>query len=97
LPQRFEVPEHLRRVNPFGRYPTPLPTNSDRRASLTSQCFNISIRNSGFPVKRPHHAKSDLKITQALPAVEEWNEDQIAVRPDGFAAMAPTLWPLLLP
>jgi len=65
--------------------------------TLLDKRINISVRNSGFPVKRPHYAKSELKITQALTAFEEWNEDQIAVRQDGFAAMAPTLWPILLP
>lgn len=98
-PSKVHV-EHIYPQKPIGgqKWPThERVLNRMGNLTLLDKRINIGIRNGGFPAKRLHYAKSELKITQTLTAFEDWNEDRIAVRQDGFAAMAPTLWPIILP
>ena len=79
---------------PLGLGPTRIFAEA---ATLLDKRINVGIRNGSFPVKRPHYAKSELNVTRSLSAFEDWSEDRIAVRQNGFAAVAPGVWPVLLP
>jgi hypothetical protein len=65
--------------------------------SLLDKRINIVIRNGGFAAKKTYYAKSEITITSDLSALEDWTEERIAVRQETFAAMAPTLWPIIIP
>ena len=64
--------------------------------SLLDKRINAGIRNGGFASKRPHYARSEIVITRELAELEDWTEERIAVRQDAFAAMAATLWPIVI-
>lgn len=63
--------------------------------SLLDKRINSGIRNGVFAAKKPHYAKSEIEMTKELVRYDDWTEARILVRQAEFAALAPSLWPII--
>ncbi len=62
--------------------------------TLLATRLNSKAANAGFTDKKPHFAKSAIKLTQELCAYTEWTTAAIEARQEKMAGLAVKVWPI---
>lgn len=61
--------------------------------TLLDKRLNEQIKNSMFPIKKPFYADSQLMVTKALLAFDDWSPQAIEERQVELLALAMKMWP----